>query len=376
MREAARLRNQAGEHYQRAGDFAAYARQLHQAGHRSASAGWQRAADEETRAYGECLDLAEAVLDGSVVPEVVAVDQPEDFHRINDDVGDLASGGIGTADRSALTGDDDPPPIDRSRRYGQPGGLRPPLALHQLDVERQVPRDTAGEVVRTADPRVGDWFGLMNDGGPQADPTRGINCLDCTLSLFDTWVHGRPRVAAPRTFDAYQAGDVNRPLNGEHDGTARVEDVTGGRFQRLCDGTAITPAEKQRALDTGYRNLHDQLLLGGHGSFAFVVNHLERGGAHIWVALNQNGTVLYVDPQIGLVSDGPLYRHHGAAYPFNALDADVLVLDGTARPMPLAGLRRGLYSRRPDLPDYPPAEEYQGYGEPYLNRMHLLGGSG
>ncbi|TCB99939.1 hypothetical protein E0H26_05235 [Micromonospora zingiberis] len=375
-RETSRLRIQAEEHYQRASDFAAYARHLHQAGHRGTSADWQWAADVETRAYGECLDLAEAVASGAVVPDVVAVDRPEDFHRINDDVGELARGGIGTGDRSALTGDDDPPPVDRSRRYGQPGGLRPPLALHQLDVERQMPRDQTGRVVRTADPRVGDWFGLMNDGGPRADPTRGINCLDCTLSLFDTWVHGRPRVAAPRTFDAYESGEVTRPLNGEQDGTGRVEDVTGGRFQRLCDGSASTPAGLKQALDTGYRNLHDQLLLGGHGSFAFIVNHLEQGGSHIWVALNQNGTVLYVDPQVGLVSDQPLYRHHGAAYPFNALDADVLVLDGGARPMPLTGLRRGLYSQRPELPGYPSVEEHQGYGEPYLNRVHLLGGPG
>ncbi|MGC5029773.1 toxin glutamine deamidase domain-containing protein [Micromonospora sp. DT229] len=375
--ETARLRSQAEEHYQRAGDFVAHARQLHQSGHRRASTGWQRAADAEARAYGRCLDLADAVASGAVVPDVVDVERPEDFHRINDDVGDLAPGAIGTGDRSALTGDDDhPPPIDRSRRYGQPGGLRPPLALHQLDVEQRVPRDEAGKVVRTPDPRVGDWFGLMNDGGPRADPTRGINCLDCTLSLYDTWVHGRPRVSAPRTFDAYQAGDVTRPLHGEQDGTGRVEDVTGGRFQRLCDGNATTPVELQRALDTGYRNLHDQLRLGGHGSFAFVVNHLEQGGAHIWVALNQNGKVLYVDPQVGLVSDQPLYRHHGAAYPFNAIDADVLVLDGNAQPMPLAGLRRGIYSQRPDLPRYPPAEEYQGYGEPYLNRVHLLGEPG
>ncbi|WP_341719130.1 toxin glutamine deamidase domain-containing protein [Micromonospora sp. FIMYZ51] len=373
-RDAARLRGNAAEHYRRAAEYAAYARQLHRSGQRQLSDDWQRAANEETRAYGECLDLADEVLAGSVVPEMVAVDRPEDFRRINDDVGDLAAGAIETSDRSALSGDDHPPPIDRSRRYGQPGGLRPPLALHQLDVERQMPRDRAGNVLRTADPRVGDWFGLVNDGGPQADPTRGINCLDCTLSLFDTWVHGRPRVSAPRTFDAYQSGDVTRPLNGEQDGTARVEDVTGGRFQRLCDGTATTDAGRQQALDAGYRNLHDQLLLGGHGSFAFVVNHLERGGSHIWVALNQNGTVLYVDPQIGLVSDRPLYRHHGAAYPFNALDADVLVLDGTARPMPLTGLQRGLYSRRPDLPGYPSAKEHHGYGEPYLNRVHLLGG--
>ncbi|MEU6020486.1 toxin glutamine deamidase domain-containing protein [Micromonospora sp. NPDC047134] len=375
-REVTRLRGAAAEHYRRAGEYAAHARQLYRSGHRELSDGWQRAANAEARAYGRCLDLADAVASGAVVPDVVDVERPEDFHRINDDVGELASGAIGTGDRSVLTGDDDhPPPIDRSRRYGQPGGLRPPLALHQLDVEQRVPRDEAGKVVRTPDPRVGGWFGLMNDGGPRADPTRGINCLDCTLSLYDTWVHGRPRVSAPRTFDAYQAGDVTRPLHGEQDGTGRVEDVTGGRFQRLCDGTATTPAELQRALDAGYRNLRDQLVLGGHGSFAFVVNHLEQGGSHIWVAVNQNGTVLYLDPQVGLVSDQPLYRHHGAAYPFNAIDADVLVLDGGARPMPLAGLRRGIYSQRPDLPAYPPAEEFQGYGEPYLNRVHLLGES-
>ena len=87
--------------------------------------------------------------------------------------------------------------------------------------------------MRTADPRQGGWFALANDGGPQADPTRGINCLDCTLSLFETWVHGRPRVAAPRTFDGYLQGDIRRPVNGEAGGPGRVEEVTGGRFQKL-----------------------------------------------------------------------------------------------------------------------------------------------
>ncbi|KAB1139417.1 hypothetical protein F6X68_23735 [Micromonospora sp. AMSO12t] len=375
--EAVRLRARADEHHQRARDFAAHAFHLHQTGQARQADGWERAANDEMRAYGEYLDYAEAVLAGGVVPSVVGVVDPADFRRINDDVGDLAYGAVETVDRSALTGDDHPPPIDRSRNYGRPGGLRPPLALHQSDIERQVPREPDGSVRRNADPRVGGWFGLVNDGGPQADPTRGINCIDCTLSMFDTWMHGRPRVAAPRTFDAYLAGDITCPINGERDGIGRVEDITGGRFQRLCQPTEdIQGVERQRAIDTGYRNLHDQLRLGGHGSFAFVINNWEQGGSHIWVALNQNGTILYLDPQTGAVSTTPLYRHHGVAHPHNAVDTEVLVIGSDGRPMPLGGLRRGRFSQRPDLPQYPPVDTDQGYGEPFLNRMHLLDGPG
>ncbi|WP_433390248.1 toxin glutamine deamidase domain-containing protein [Micromonospora sp. KLBMP9576] len=376
--EAVRLRVRADEHHQTARDFAAHALYLHQSGQPRQADRWQWAANDEMRAYGHCLDYAEAVLAGGVAPSVVSVADPADFRRINDDVGDLSYGAVETSDRSALTGDDYPPPIDRSRNYGLPGGLRPPLALHQTDIERQVPRAPDGSVQRNADPRVGGWFGLVNDGGPQADPTRGINCIDCTLSLFDTWMHGRPRVAAPRTFDAYLAGDVTRPVNGELNGTGRVEDVTGGRFQRLCQPTEdVQGAERRWAIDTGYRNLHHQLRLGGHGSLAFVVNTWEQGGSHIWVALNQNGTILYVDPQTGAVSDAPLYRHGGTPHPYNAVDTEVLVLDPAGRPMPLGGLPRGNFSARPDLPQYPPVETDQGHGdEPHLNRLHLLDGPG
>ncbi|WP_233512606.1 toxin glutamine deamidase domain-containing protein [Micromonospora deserti] len=374
---AARLRRVADRSYDEARWLIGESQRLAQAGEPAASERYLRDGRDRERWCHQQRDLAEAVLAGSSTPAVVAVVDEADFRRINDDVGDLAPGAVETADRSALTRDDVPPPIDRTRRYGEPGGLRPPLALHQTDVERRMPRDADGTVTRTADPRRGGWFRLMNDGGPRADPTRGINCIDCTLSLFDTWVHGRPRVAAPRTFDAYEEGDINRPLGGECDGPARIEDVTGGRFQRLCEPEGGTrPAERRQAVDAGYRNLHDQLLLGGHGSFAFVINHWEGGGSHIWVALNQNGTVLYLDPQSGEIDTRPLYPHHGFPNKRNAVDADVLVLGPDGRPMPLAGLRRGLFSQRPDLPEYPPAEEDQGYGEPYINRLHLLAGPG
>ncbi|MGC5661474.1 toxin glutamine deamidase domain-containing protein [Micromonospora sp. WMMD723] len=326
-------------------------------------------------------DLAEEILAGRIAPEAVFVADSADFSRINDDVAELAGGAVETGDRSALTGDDDPPPIDRSRRYGEFGGLRPPLALHQTDLERQMPRTADGGVVRTADPRQGGWFALTNDGGPQADPTRGINCLDCTLSLYETWLHGRPRVAAPRTFDGYLQGDVRRPVNGETGGPGRVEEVTGGRFQKLFavvdEGVRPGPAALRTSVERGYRNLRDQLVLGGHGSYAFLITEWENGGSHAWVALNQNGTVLYLDPQAGTVHDRPLYGHAGRRRPDNVVGIDALILGGDGRPMPLGGLARGRFSVRPDLPDHPAVpDDEQGYGDPYLNRVHLLDGPG
>ncbi|MET7945816.1 toxin glutamine deamidase domain-containing protein [Micromonospora sp. NPDC005324] len=361
--EAARLRTRAVEHDRRAVEYATYARQLHQAGNRQWADGWQRAANEEARAYSEWRDLADAVLAGTTAPPVVDISAT--FEHANRDVGALALGAVETAGPSRLTGDDDPPPIDDFRPYGQPGGLRPPLALHQVDVERQMPRDPDGTVTRTADPRRGGWFGLLNDGGPAADATRGINCLDCTLSLFETWVHGRPRVSAPRTFDGYLDGDIRRPIRGESGGPGRVEDATGGRFQQLlAPGQRTDAAQARQAADRGYRNLHDQLLLGGHGSYSFLVTEWAHGGSHAWVALNQNGTVLYVDPQNGVVRDRPLYS--------DVVGIDALVLSGDGRPMPLGGLPRGRFSERPDLPDHPPTHDDGGHGDPYINRMYLL----
>ncbi|MEU8327405.1 toxin glutamine deamidase domain-containing protein [Micromonospora sp. NPDC048839] len=364
--EATRLRARAAEHDRRATEYAAYAGQLHHAGHRQWADGWQRAAYDETRAYTQWRDLADAVLAGTTAPPVVDIGATA-FEHANRDVGALALGAVETSGPSRLTGDDTPPPIDDSRPYGRPGGLRPPLALHQVDVERQMPRDPDGTVTRTADPRRGGWFRLLNDGGPRADATRGINCLDCTLSMFETWVHGRPRVSAPRTFDGYLDGDIRRPIRGEAGGPGRVEDVTGGRFQRLLappSGQRTYGEQARQAADRSYRNLHDQLVLGGHGSYAFLVTEWPHGGSHAWVALNQNGTVLYVDPQNGLVRDRPLYP--------DVVGIDSLVLGGDGRPMPLSGLPRGRFSERPDLPDHPSADGDAGHGDPYINRMYLL----
>ncbi|WP_435819901.1 toxin glutamine deamidase domain-containing protein [Micromonospora tulbaghiae] len=377
------LHERAKYHEERASDWAAQAMELRRAGRTLAAERWHRESHEASLEAADLREEARHVLAGRLVPGQVMVEDDLDFFRINDDVADLAVGAVETADHSALTGHGHPEPIDRSRPYGRRGGLRPPLALHQTDLERQMPRDPNGSVTRTADPRRGGWFRLANDGGPAADATRGINCLDCTLSLFETWVHGRPRVAAPRTFDGYLHGDVNRPVGGEADGPLRVEQTTGGRFQNLCppDRPGVTGRERQLLVDGGYRDLYGQLASGGHGSYAFLITSFEGGGSHAWVALNQNGTILFLDPQTGLVADRPIYHHSGRPAAGNVVGVDALVLGPDGRPMPLTGRPPGTYNVLPEplprpAPPRPPAPPPIADGHvPDFNHVHLLGES-
>jgi len=287
---------------------------------------WLAMSHESDRVAGELAGRARAY---GGAPPITPVDAGL-WRRINNDVGALAPGGVETGPVSALTGSGVPPPIDASRGYGLPGGLRPPLALHQRDLERAMPRTADGAVMRTADPREGTWFALANDGGPAADPTRAINCQDCVLSFYETWLHGRPRVSAPRTFDSYQAGDPERPLFGEQAGMRRAEEATGGRYQTLC-----AEGSSHQAVSLAFSRLHDQLTAGGHGSVALIVNSWEGGSTHAWAAVNQNGTIVYVDPQLGRYSENvPLYAHHGQPYPGNVVSLDALVVGPDGRPMP------------------------------------------
>lgn len=296
----------------------------------------------------EAADLertADRVRSGDLMPERVDV-EGADWARINYDVGDLAAGPVETDDTSQLTGHDDPPPIDRSRRYGIRGGLRAPLTVHQTDLERAMPRDDGGRVRRHADPRQGHWFGLANDGGPEADPTRGINCLDGVLSLFDTYVHGRPRVSAPRTFDCYAAGDPTRPLGAENGGLARIENTVKGQFQGLCPYVGATGhARAKQSVDLAMTNLGNHLHNLGHGAFAFIVTDSEGGSAHAWTAVNHSGTILFLDPQTRRISETvPLYQNRGTPSESNIVSMDALVLDSGGQFAPLPFHRAGIWS--------------------------------
>ncbi|MEV4345337.1 toxin glutamine deamidase domain-containing protein [Actinoplanes sp. NPDC049596] len=345
----------------------------------------------------QALDLSDMVAEiesqidqvraGTLTPDTVEV-SPAAWSRINRDVGNLAPGGVTTGDRSALarpsshntpttsstgmpTGDHtartsagNRPPIDATRHYNSVGGLRPPLAIHQVDLENAVPRDPDGRPARLPDPRSGRWFRLANDGGPTADPTRGLNCVDGVLSLFDTYIHGRPRVSAPRTFDTYAHGDPTRPLGGEQAGVDRIRQATGSDFQSLCPPLdRTTPTEAKQAMDLAFANLSNHLLNTGHGAYAFIITDLEAGGCHSWAAINHQGTVLFLDPQISQLSEStPLYHHTGTPTPSNITSMDALVVTANGTPAPLPHHPPGQWSTTPptgleDLPDDPASIE-------------------
>ena len=305
----------------------------------------RRQAAELSAVVTEIETQIDLIRTGELAPATVEVD-PHDWARINTDVGNLAPGGIQTDDRSALTGSGGQPPIDRSRRYNTYGGLRPPLAVHQLDLENAVPRGDDGRALRLPDPRVGNWFRLANDGGPGADPTRGLNCVDGVLALYDTYLHGRPRVSAPRTFDSYAHGNPNRPIGGEWDGVQRIHQATGGSFQNLCPYVgAADPTLAKPAMDIALRNLTNHLHNSGHGAYAFIITDLEGGGCHSWAAINQNGAILFLDPQVGRITENvPLYRHHGTPTRANIVSMDALVVTGNGTPTPLPYHGPGLWT--------------------------------
>jgi hypothetical protein len=76
------------------------------------------------------------------------------------------------------------------------------------------------------------------------------------------------------------------------------------------------------------------------------VTEAEQGTAHAWAAVNQNGTILFLDPQTGRLSqDTPLYHHAGQRNDGNVVSMDAMVVDGQARVAPLPYHQSGLWSR-------------------------------
>lgn len=231
---------------------------------------------------------------------------------------------------SRLTGlDGDPPPVEKSRRYGKPGGHNKPLVWHQQDVELSVPRGADGVPVRFPDLR-GRWLNLINDGGPQNDLARGINCVDVVMSLLDTWMHGRPRVAAPRTYDRFTYDGLIRPLGGEPGGANRIEAYTGGTFRKW-------PTDRR-----AFADLEAVLRTEGSGSCAVLVFEHHAGGAHAMTVHNQDGEIIYVDAQR---TGAPI-----ADPPLNTPRMDVILLNPNGHQVNL-GTEIGHWAPADHLPD-------------------------
>ncbi|MFD0822988.1 toxin glutamine deamidase domain-containing protein, partial [Micromonospora zhanjiangensis] len=267
---------------------------------------------------------------------------------------------------SALTGRDVPPPVWANRPYGQVGGLRHPLHVDQARLERAL-ADGHGGYPRTPDPK-GPWLRLLNAFGIDGDPTRTQNCLDTVAALYDTYVHGRPTVAAPRTFDGYHASNPRMPLGGEAGGPGRMERLTGGRYQSLlADVSNQHPAQAAPKVGDAFQQLHRQLLAGGHGSFASIITAWRGGGSHAWAAVNHDGVVHFIDPQGGRVVVAVPDHLGNLRYvdPHSGQDVghpvhdqgvittmDALVVDRNGHPMPFADRPPGTWNTEPLPPEY------------------------
>ncbi len=278
------------------------------------------------RQLGQVTDLEGRAANARRDP-VGVITVPEELHpRLNQDYAETVAGGIDIDGRSALTGTGHPPPVEDSRGYGERFGHRQPLRWDQALLERLVPRDSSGRPIRFASV-FGEWFNRLNDSGPSADPTRGINCVDCVMSFIDTWFHGRPRVSAPRTFDAYLDGQVTQPRYGELGGMRRISDALGTPFVTTYSESFHrgTPAE---TLHERFRELERSLLHGGPGSVAVLAHEYRSGGSHTWLAINEDGRVLYVDPQQEIVSTTPPYNAQGPKDGITRLDVAGINPDG------------------------------------------------
>ncbi|MEU8682451.1 toxin glutamine deamidase domain-containing protein [Streptomyces sp. NPDC048611] len=179
----------------------------------------------------------------------------------------------------------------------QPNGLYSPFPYDQQALEASFPRNPDGTPRAFNDP-FQPWAQLQNDGGPTV-LGRSNNCADCTRSFMESW-YGNPQVSAVRTYDPDGKGGIDR-ASGERDGTRNIEQYTGATFRNSGPNS-----------QDGYSRIADDLRAAGPGAAAAVlVTWPDRpdgssGGAHVFNAVNHNGTVVWVDSQTGMVSDQPI----------------------------------------------------------------------
>lgn len=185
-------------------------------------------------------------------------------------------------------------PIDETRPYDRWGGLSHPDRRDQWSLEHVAPRDEDGkpEKYPSLD---GEWTEYVNDGGPEADPQRGNNCLDCSLAAIATY-HGEPTVAAPRTLDLNRQGtpDIHA---GETDGVRRAADWLEAKHSKMGSG------------DEGLAGVEEKLREAGAGSSAAIITAWQSpaGASHAWNAFNDGGKIVWYDPQVSVKGAQPLY---------------------------------------------------------------------
>jgi hypothetical protein len=141
------------------------------------------------------------------------------------------------------------------------------------------------------------WVRYINGRGPDSDPRRCNNSLDCSLSGLATWF-GRPTVSAPRT--AHQMPDGRVERGGEARARDRAEARIGRPYTYIGRGARA------------YAVIARTLRSSGHGAAAAIVTEWPGVGAHAWNALCADPDVTWVDFQNGRMSEEPLYTDETA----------------------------------------------------------------
>ena len=241
-------------------------------------------------------DHADAPPDHADDPDT-SPDHADDANAAPDHADDADATANGAADADAtpdaVTGVEDP--AAETRPYNWNGGLTHPDRRDQWSLEHVVPRDSDGKPEKYPDPR-GEWLEYINDGGPKADRFRRNNCLDCSMAAIATY-HGNPTVSAPRTPDRRPDGSIDD--SGERGGPRRAEQWLEARYENVGLG------------DGGFTTIEQKLREGGHGSCAAIINSWSPdigGGAHAWNAFNDNGTIVWCDPQNARTGERPIYH--------------------------------------------------------------------
>ncbi len=219
-------------------------------------------------------------------------------------------------------------------RYNEVGGLRRPLRVHYEQLMAAIPRDANGRPMYMPDPRDHGWFGLVNDGGHLSDPARAINCGDNLLALLRS-LHADPTLSSPRTADGYLGGHPDRLTGPEVGVVARIQRATNGIFQGICaDVSNEAPRIAEERVRDRLDQISEHIRRTDHGSTALVISQHADGSTHAWMALNLNGTIIYLDPTTGQWSDRrSLYGHDGdPENGENIVSMDVLTLDGRMNP--------------------------------------------
>jgi hypothetical protein len=177
--------------------------------------------------------------------------------------------------------------INQLRSHG-PGGIQRITRADQSALEAVFPK--TGEDFTVNPPPDHAWVDLINTrDGYRRDPFRTANCDDVSLAVEENW-RGRPTVAGAlhKRYDRY-----GRPILGGG-GQSKRERYAGKRFDFEPSGPA------------GLASVSAKLRALGPGASAFVVVLWADGSsAHAFNAVNDRGTVRWIDGQTAAILDQP-----------------------------------------------------------------------